>query len=81
MGPNPQQDPHALAFGFGRRICPGKELADASLFMYVAMSVAVLEMRGPVKDGKEVVPRKEWVAGTITCVFSLVLLLLGLSLC
>lgn len=32
-------------FGFGRRSCPGRELADASLFMFVTMSVAALDIR------------------------------------
>ena len=58
-------------------------LADASLFMYVAMSVAVLELRNLVKEGREVVPRREWVAGTITCVgiLSFLPFFLSLNLC
>ena len=33
MGSNPEMDPHALVFGFGRRVCPGRELADTSLWL------------------------------------------------
>ena len=33
LGPNPETDPHTLCFGFGRRICPGRKLADASVFL------------------------------------------------
>lgn len=37
----PQLDPHALSFGFGRRICPGKLLADNTIFLSIAQSLAV----------------------------------------
>ncbi|KAI0031585.1 cytochrome P450 [Vararia minispora EC-137] len=30
------EDPSLIAFGFGRRICPGLHLADGSLFLYIA---------------------------------------------
>lgn len=33
LGPNPEMDTHTLCFGFGRRICPGRELADSSVFL------------------------------------------------
>ena len=55
--------------GSGRRNCPRRELADASLLMYVAMRVAVLDLRKPVKEMKGFLPRKEWVTGMIMCVF------------
>ena len=58
------RDVREYVFGFGRRSCPGRELADASLFMYAAMTVAVLDLKQvPGKEAK-----REWVAGTITCV-------------
>ena len=59
-------------FGFGRRSCPGRELADASLFMFVAMSVATLDIRSPsgtISGFVDVKEGKGWVPGTITCVF------------
>lgn len=33
LGPHPETDPHTLCFGFGRRICPGRELADSSIWL------------------------------------------------
>lgn len=44
----PEPDPHLLAFGFGRRICPGKELADATLYLIIAMTLSVLEVARPL---------------------------------
>ncbi len=72
-----------LAFGFGRRyvekssslvhlsmsgrICPGKELADPSLFLSVAMTLAVFDITKS-KDAKgcEVEPRYEYTPGVIS---------------
>ena len=31
LGPSPEADPHSIVFGFGRRACPGKELASSSI--------------------------------------------------
>jgi cytochrome P450 len=41
LGLNTQTDPSRYAFGFGRRICPGRLLADANLFLVIAHSLAV----------------------------------------
>ncbi|CCL99497.1 uncharacterized protein FIBRA_01515 [Fibroporia radiculosa] len=37
MGAEPETDPRLVAFGFGRRICPGLNFADASIFLSCAM--------------------------------------------
>ena len=47
---NPEMDPHVLSFGFGRRICPGKEFADASLYLYIAMSLSVFNITKPLNS-------------------------------
>ncbi|KAJ6570526.1 cytochrome P450, partial [Mycena vulgaris] len=58
-------EPHPnVAWGFGRRICPGRHLASASLWMGMATTLATLDMStiiGP--DGKEVVPKVEFTVG------------------
>ncbi|CAI7597243.1 unnamed protein product [Penicillium glandicola] len=53
-GTSPEQDPRKLVFGFGRRICPGRFLADASLFLSIAKSLAVFDItRIPGASDKE----------------------------
>ncbi|OCH84102.1 cytochrome P450 [Obba rivulosa] len=44
-GLNP--DPRAFAFGYGRRACPGERLADDSLFIVIAMTLAVFDIHPP----------------------------------
>ncbi|KAE8138727.1 cytochrome P450 [Aspergillus pseudotamarii] len=36
LGDNPELDPHTIAFGFGRRICSGRLLADSTVFLRIA---------------------------------------------
>ncbi|KAJ7642934.1 cytochrome P450 [Mycena rosella] len=38
-------DPRRFAFGYGRRVCPGRDLADDTLFICVAMTLAVFDLR------------------------------------
>ncbi|KAJ7156841.1 cytochrome P450 [Mycena crocata] len=45
-------DPRDLAFGFGRRICPGRVLADASVFISCAMALAVFNISKHPDGGK-----------------------------
>ncbi|KAL1700731.1 cytochrome P450 [Schizophyllum commune] len=40
----PEKDPRTIGFGFGRRICPGRELADISLFFSCASILSVFEI-------------------------------------
>jgi cytochrome P450 len=48
----PYNEPLAtqMTFGFGRRICPGKVLADASLFLTFTQSLAAFDIR-KMRDG------------------------------
>ena len=41
LGSDSELDPHTLSFGFGRRICPGRFLADSTIFGTIAQSLAV----------------------------------------
>ncbi|EPS45068.1 hypothetical protein H072_1058 [Dactylellina haptotyla CBS 200.50] len=45
LGPNPQEDPHTFVFGFGRRICPGRQLADSNLYLMIAQTLAVFDIK------------------------------------
>ncbi|KAH8806686.1 cytochrome P450 [Flagelloscypha sp. PMI_526] len=44
LGANPQLDPSTYTFGFGRRVCPGKALAQASVFLHIAMILKVYDI-------------------------------------
>jgi len=43
-GHDSEPDPTELVFDFGRRICPGIQLADAVVFLSCAMAVAVFNI-------------------------------------
>jgi cytochrome P450 len=57
LGPAPEYDPRKIAFGFGRRACPGQVLAETSIWMSCTLILAALQIR-PVKDadGRDVLP-------------------------
>ncbi|KAL2871204.1 cytochrome P450 [Aspergillus lucknowensis] len=62
LGESPELDPHTIAFGFGRRICPGRLLADSTIFLSIAQSLAVFDVR---KDGENSA-RAEFLPGVIS---------------
>nr|BED43016.1 cytochrome P450 monooxygenase [Trametes versicolor] len=48
-------DPYSYIFGFGRRVCPGRHLADASLFLTCASTLHAFSISPPLDDnGKPV---------------------------
>jgi cytochrome P450 len=64
----PYNEPPATSFtfGFGRRICPGRVLADASLFLTFAQSLAVFDIQKQVdREGKVVEPKHEFMGGIV----------------
>ncbi|KAK0214140.1 cytochrome P450 [Armillaria fumosa] len=48
LGSSPQLDPRELVFGFGRRACPGRFLAEASVFLTMARTLAVFNVTNAV---------------------------------
>ncbi|KAE9379689.1 cytochrome P450 [Stipitochalara longipes BDJ] len=51
-------------FGFGRRICPGKHLAQASVWIALVTLIATMDIVCPVgDDGMEVKPEVEFSSG------------------
>ena len=66
-GQNAEPDPHDTVFGFGRRICPGRFVADTSLFLIIAHTLAIFNIRKPIgPDGKEVEPRVAFTPGIVS---------------
>ncbi|KZT69384.1 cytochrome P450 [Daedalea quercina L-15889] len=62
-----QMDPRNLVFGFGRRICPGRRFADASIWLAIASIVATFNVR-KVRDaeGRETDPVVEFTSGSVS---------------
>ncbi|KAF5360382.1 hypothetical protein D9756_005180 [Leucocoprinus leucothites] len=55
LGPSPEPDPRKIFFGFGRRICPGRVLADSSIFISCAMTLAVFNITKYVDESGQVI--------------------------
>ncbi|KAF8510041.1 cytochrome P450 [Gautieria morchelliformis] len=71
LGAEKQEDvtanPSELAFGFGRRICPGQHLAEPFLFLSVAMTLAAFTITKALDDHDNIIePEIEWMPGAIS---------------
>ncbi|KAI0693294.1 cytochrome P450 [Cerioporus squamosus] len=49
-------DPARFAFGYGRRICPGRYFAEASLFINIAMVLHVFDISPPLDETGRATP-------------------------
>lgn len=65
-GKKPETEPRTICFGFGRRICPGIHLAEASVWLSIAMSLAVFNISKAVENGVEITPEIDPISGTIS---------------
>ncbi|KAJ7445114.1 cytochrome P450 [Mycena latifolia] len=61
-----EPDPTRMSFGFGRRICPGKVLADTALFMACSAILAVFDISKAREGGMIVEPRLGLTTGTVS---------------
>ncbi|KAG1907516.1 cytochrome P450 [Suillus fuscotomentosus] len=66
LGKEPETDPRTICFGFGRRICPGIHLAEASVWLSAVMSLAVFDISKVVENGIEITPEVDPLSGTIS---------------
>lgn len=67
LGDSPERDPRDFVFGFGRRICPGRALADSSVWLTVAMSLAALVIeKGVDEKGNVIEPEVKFTPGVIS---------------
>ncbi|KAK0469989.1 cytochrome P450 [Desarmillaria tabescens] len=58
------REPNTIAFGWGRRICPGRFLAENSLWLHVATTLHcfnILPVTG--SNGKAVIPPRDYTSG------------------
>lgn len=59
-------DPRKVAFGFGRRVCPGPHIAEQSLFATFATVLHTMHIfRAKDSDGKEVLPDVGMSSGVV----------------
>ncbi|KAI0189210.1 putative cytochrome P450 oxidoreductase [Xylaria flabelliformis] len=67
LGPDPAPDPTTHIFGYGRRICPGRYLADTSTWLTIAQSLAVFNIsKGLDESGIEIEPIPRPTPGAIS---------------
>jgi cytochrome P450 len=63
----PEPDPRTWTFGYGRRQCPGKLVADNALFVTIAQTLAVFDIEKPIDAaGKVVEPEVKFETGLIS---------------
>ncbi|KAI8931867.1 hypothetical protein NX059_010772 [Plenodomus lindquistii] len=61
-----EPDPRNWIFGYGRRVCPGRHIADNALSITIAQVLAVFKIDKLVENGKVVEPRLEFEPGIIS---------------
>ncbi|KAI3393133.1 hypothetical protein diail_4701 [Diaporthe ilicicola] len=67
LEPRNEPDPADEAFGFGRRICPGRFLADETLFITISRLLAAFNMTKAVDEsGNEIDPEMHSTPGLIS---------------
>ncbi|KAF2851313.1 cytochrome P450 [Plenodomus tracheiphilus IPT5] len=61
-----EPDPRSWIFGYGRRICPGRYVADNALLITIAQVLAVFKIEKLVENGKAVEPAVEFEPGVVS---------------
>jgi hypothetical protein len=61
-----EPDPRTWTFGYGRRVCPGRCVAENALFTTIAQSLAVFNIEKPIENGKVIEPKVEFEPGVIS---------------
>ncbi|KAK0200672.1 cytochrome P450 [Desarmillaria ectypa] len=66
LGPNPEPDPREHVYGYGRRICPGRYLAEDNLWLGMANMLAIFQFKMAVDaDGHPISPVIEFTSGVM----------------
>ncbi|KEY72664.1 hypothetical protein S7711_09162 [Stachybotrys chartarum IBT 7711] len=67
MSPRNEPDPSNYCFGFGRRICPGRYVADSNLFLGIAQILACFNISKAVdENGKPIEPQLHHTPGLVS---------------
>ena len=63
-----ETDPRNFIYGYGRRICPGRWVADNALSITIAQTLAVFNVRKPVdaKSGTVIEPEIKFEPGAVS---------------
>ncbi|KAH9937830.1 CyP450 monooxygenase [Epithele typhae] len=60
-------DPRTFAFGYGRRICPGRNLGEAAVFVTIASVLHAFNVEPPLDEsGRPVVPKPKFAANFLS---------------
>jgi hypothetical protein len=67
LGPNPEPDIGSV-FGFGRRVCPGRFLADSTIYLTIAQSLSVFNISKGIDmvTGEEIENKQEFIPGVVS---------------
>jgi hypothetical protein len=71
----PDMDPRVpaavdYAFGFGRRVCPGRWMAHSFVWIVVASVLSTFRIEKAVRDGRVIEPTGAFTPGILACVVS-----------
>ncbi|KAG8717350.1 hypothetical protein FRC09_014425 [Ceratobasidium sp. 395] len=67
LGVEPQPNPEDVAFGFGRRRCPGINVAQSSVWLSIALTLAAYDITPVVdEDGKPKLPSLQYSNTTVS---------------
>ena len=69
---DPNVDPRVpaavdYAFGFGRRVCPGRWMAHAFVWVVVASVLSAFKIEKAVRDGRVIEPTGAFTPGILAC--------------
>jgi len=63
-GPRPQEDPREFAFGYGRRICPGRVFAESTLWITITTLLSLFIFESPLDElGRPIKPAPDYQFG------------------
>jgi cytochrome P450 len=72
LGDTPQPDPREYVFGFGRRVCPGQNLAESSIWIQMVLLLLTVTISKAVdSNGRIIEPEIGFTTAIVSYVFPL----------